>query len=123
MRASSADPAPSTAHGKNTKARNHDHGPDTDQSLDPGMHPFHSPKASSSDLLAGQVAADSKEHLVSSEILRISDFNVKPGVPMHTTDCQDLQWSPESTAIATGIAIPNAAHLARLPKARPYPAG
>ena len=192
------------------------------------MHPFPSPKASSSDLLARQVAADSKEHPVPSEILRISDFNVKPGVlkdmgesdqwppirqtllaadtlvlstpiwvghpsslaqrvlerldtelsetdeqgrpilfgkvglvavvgnedgahhviadlgqgladagftlaaqgstcwvgqAMHTTDCQDLQRSPESTAIATGMAIRNAAHLARLLKASPCPAG
>lgn len=44
------------------------------------------------------------------------------GQAMHTTDCQDLQRSPESTAIATGW-IRNAAHLARLLKARPYPAG
>lgn len=39
-----------------------------------------SPKASSSYLLARQVAAEFKEHQVSSEILRIADFNVKPGV-------------------------------------------
>lgn len=39
-----------------------------------------SPKASSSDLLARQVAAEFKEHQVSSEILRNADFNVEPGV-------------------------------------------
>ena len=187
-----------------------------------------SPKASSSDLLARQVAAEFKEHQVSSEILRIADFNVKPGVlkdmgdgdqwpqirqkllaadilvlatpiwvghpsslaqrvleridaelsetdeqgrpilfgkvglvavvgnedgghhviadlgqgladvgftlaaqgstywvgqAMHTTDYQDLQQTPEVTANATGIATRNSAHLARLLKASPYPAG
>ena len=187
-----------------------------------------SPKASSSDLLARQVAAEFKEHQVSSEILRIVDFNVKPGVlkdmgdgdqwpairqkllsadilvlatpiwvghpsslaqqvlerldaelsetdeqgrpilfgkvglvavvgnedgahhviadlgqglsdvgftlaaqgstywvgqAMHTTDYQDLQQTPEVTANATGIATRNSAHLARLLKASPYPAG
>ncbi|WP_121866739.1 flavodoxin family protein [Glutamicibacter nicotianae] len=187
-----------------------------------------SPKASSSDLLARQVAAEFKEHQVSSEILRIADFNVEPGVlkdmgggdqwppfrqkllaadilvlatpiwvghpsslaqrvlerldaelsktdeqgrpilfgkvglvavvgnedgahhviadlgqgladvgftlaaqgstywvgqAMHTTDYQDLQQTPEVTANATGIATRNAAHLARLLKASPYPAG
>ena len=39
-----------------------------------------SPKASSSDLLARQVSAEFKEHQVHSEILRIADFDVKPGV-------------------------------------------
>lgn len=187
-----------------------------------------SPKASSSDLLARQVAAEFKEHQVSSEILRIADFNVKPGVlkdmgdgdqwpairqkllsadilvlatpiwvghpsslaqqvlerldaelsetdeqgrpilfgkvglvavvgnedgahhviadlgqglsdvgftlaaqgstywvgqAIHTTDYQDLQQTPEVTANATGIATRNSAHLARLLKASPYPAG
>lgn len=182
------------------------------------------PKASSSDLLARQVAAEFKEHQVSSEILRIADFNVEPGVlkdmgggdqwpqirqkllatdilvlatpiwvghhsslaqrvlerldaelsetdeqgrpilfskvdlvavvgnedgahhviadlaqgladveftlaaqgstywvgqAMHTTDYQDLQQTPE----ATGMATRNAAHLARLLKASPCPAG
>ncbi|WP_349362312.1 hypothetical protein [Glutamicibacter nicotianae] len=42
---------------------------------------------------------------------------------MHTTDYQDLQQTPEVTAIATGMAIRNAAHLARLLKASPCPAG
>lgn len=192
------------------------------------MHPSPSPKASSSDLLARQVAAEFKEHQVTSEILRIVDFNVKPGVlkdmgesdqwpairqkllsadilvlatpiwvghpsslaqrvlerldaelsetdeqgrpilfgkvglvavvgnedgahhviadlgqglsdvgftlaaqgstywvgqAMHTTDYQDLQQTPEVTANATGIATRNSAHLARLLKASPYPAG
>ena len=187
-----------------------------------------SPKASSSDLLARQVAAEFKEHQVSSEIPRIADFNVEPGVlkdmgggdqwpqirqkllaadilvlatpiwvghpsslaqrvlerldaelsetdeqgrpilfgkvglvavvgnedgahhviadlgqgladvgftlaaqgstywvgqAMHTTDYQDLQQTPEVTANATGIATRNSAHLARLLKASPYPAG
>lgn len=45
------------------------------------------------------------------------------GQAMHTTDCQDLQQTPEATANATGIAIRNAAHLARLLKASTCPAG
>ncbi|MCS3492020.1 multimeric flavodoxin WrbA [Arthrobacter sp. JUb119] len=186
-----------------------------------------SPKASSSDLLARQVAAEFKEHQVPSEILRIADFDVKPGVlkdmgggdqwpgirqkllaadilvlatpiwvghpsslaqrvlerldaelsqtdeqgrpilfgkvgvvavvgnedgahhviaelgqgladvgftlpaqgstywvgqAMHTTDYQDLDQTPQVTANATQIATRNAAHLARLLKARPFPA-
>ncbi|WP_417366151.1 flavodoxin family protein [Glutamicibacter arilaitensis] len=39
-----------------------------------------SPKASSSGLLARQVAAEFEEYQVHSEILRIADFDVKPGV-------------------------------------------
>ncbi|MFJ5106388.1 MULTISPECIES: flavodoxin family protein [unclassified Glutamicibacter] len=186
-----------------------------------------SPKASSSDLLARQVAAEFTEHQVHSEILRIADFDVKPGVlkdmgdgdqwpgirqkllaadilvlatpiwvghpsslaqrvlerldaelsqtdeqgrpilfgkvgvvavvgnedgahhviaelgqgladvgftlpaqgstywvgqAMHTTDYQDLDQTPQATANATQIAARNAAHLARLLKARPFPA-
>ena len=186
-----------------------------------------SPKASSSDLLARQVAAEFTEHQVHSEILRIADFDVKPGVlkdmgdgdqwpgirqkllatdilvlatqiwvghpsslaqrvlerldaelsqtdeqgrpilfgkvgvvavvgnedgahhviadlgqgladvgftlptqgstywvgqAMHTTDYQDLDQTPQVTANATQIATSNAAHLARLLKARPFPA-
>ncbi|MFD1376357.1 flavodoxin family protein [Micrococcus antarcticus] len=186
-----------------------------------------SPKASSSDLLARQVAAEFEEHQVHSEILRIADFDVKPGVlkdmgdgdqwpgirqkllaadilvlatpiwvghpsslaqrvlerldaelsqtdeqgrpilfgkvgvvavvgnedgahhviadlgqgladvgftlpaqgstywvgqAMHTTDYQDLDQTPQVTANATQIATRNAAHLARLLKARPFPA-
>lgn len=186
-----------------------------------------SPKASSSDLLARQVAAEFTEHQVHSEILRIADFDVKPGVlkdmgggdqwpgirqkllaadilvlatpiwvghpsslaqrvlerldaelsqtdeqgrpilfgkvgvvavvgnedgahhviaelgqgladvgftlpaqgstywvgqAMHTTDYQDLDQTPQVTANATQIATRNAAHLARLLKARPFPA-
>lgn len=186
-----------------------------------------SPKASSSDLLARQVAAEFTEHQVHSEILRIADFDVKPGVlkdmgdgdqwpgirqkllaadilvlatpiwvghpsslaqrvlerldaelsqtdeqgrpilfgkvgvvavvgnedgahhviaelgqgladvgftlpaqgstywvgqAMHTTDYQDLDQTPQVTANATQIAARNAAHLARLLKARPFPA-
>lgn len=45
------------------------------------------------------------------------------GQAMHTTDYQDLQQTPEATAKATGIATRNAAHLARLLKASPCPAG
>lgn len=186
-----------------------------------------SPKASSSDLLARQVAAEFTGHQVHSEILRIADFDVKPGVlkdmgggdqwpgirqkllaadilvlatpiwvghpsslaqrvlerldaelsqtdeqgrpilfdkvgvvavvgnedgahhviaelgqgladvgftlpaqgstywvgqAMHTTDYQDLDQTPQVTANATQIATRNAAHLARLLKARPFPA-
>ncbi|MNW30276.1 NADPH-dependent FMN reductase [compost metagenome] len=186
-----------------------------------------SPKASSSDLLARQVAAELTGHQVHSEILRIADFDVKPGVlkdmgggdqwpgirqkllaadilvlatpiwlghpsslaqrvlerldaelsqtdeqgrpilfgkvgvvavvgnedgahhviaelgqgladvgftlpaqgstywvgqAMHTTDYQDLDQTPQVTANATQIATRNAAHLARLLKARPFPA-
>ncbi len=186
-----------------------------------------SPKASSSDLLARQVAAEFTEHQVHSEILRIADFDVKPGVlkdmgdgdqwpgirqkllaadilvlatpiwvghpsslaqrvlerldaelsqtdeqgrpilfdkvgvvavvgnedgahhviaelgqgladvgftlpaqgstywvgqAMHTTDYQDLDQTPQVTANATQIATRNAAHLARLLKAQPFPA-
>lgn len=186
-----------------------------------------SPKASSSDLLARQVAAEFTGHQVHSEILRIADFDVKPGVlkdmgggdqwpgirqkllaadilvlatpiwvghpsslaqrvlerldaelsqtdeqgrpilfdkvgvvavvgnedgahhviaelgqgladvgftlpaqgstywvgqAMHTTDYQDLYQTPQVTANATQIATRNAAHLARLLKARPFPA-
>lgn len=186
-----------------------------------------SPKASSSDLLARQVAAEFTEHQVHSEILRIADFDVKPGVlrdmgggdqwpgirqkllaadilvlatpiwvghpsslaqrvlerldaelsqtdeqgrpilfgkvgvvavvgnedgahhviadlgqgladvgftlpaqgstywvgqAMHTADYQELEQTPQVTANATQIATRNAAHLARLLKARPFPA-
>ncbi|MEG0213461.1 MAG: NAD(P)H-dependent oxidoreductase [Glutamicibacter sp.] len=186
-----------------------------------------SPKASSSDLLARQVAAEFTGHQVHSEILRIADFDVRPGVlkdmgggdqwpgirqkllaadilvlatpiwlghpsslaqrvlerldaelsqtdeqgrpilfgkvgvvavvgnedgahhviadlgqgladvgftlpaqgstywvgqAMHTTDYQDLDQTPQVTANATQIATRNAAHLARLLKARPFPA-
>ncbi|PRB78000.1 NADPH-dependent oxidoreductase [Arthrobacter sp. MYb214] len=186
-----------------------------------------SPKASSSDLLARQVAAEFTGHQVHSEILRIADFDVKPGVlkdmgggdqwpgirqkllaadilvlatpiwlghpsslaqrvlerldaelsqtdeqgrpilfgkvgavavvgnedgahhviadlgqgladvgftlpaqgstywvgqAMHTIDYQDLDQTPQVTANATQIATRNAAHLARLLKARPFPA-
>lgn len=186
-----------------------------------------SPKASSSDLLARQVAAEFTGHQVHSEILRIADFDVKPGVlkdmgggdqwpgirqkllaadilvlatpiwvghpsslaqrvlerldaelsqtdeqgrpilfgkvgvvavvgnedgahhviadlgqgladvgftlpaqgstywvgqAMHTTDYQDLDQTPQVTANATQIATRNAAHLARLLDARPFPA-
>ncbi|MEF9982185.1 MAG: NAD(P)H-dependent oxidoreductase [Glutamicibacter sp.] len=186
-----------------------------------------SPKASNSDLLARQVAAEFEEHQVHSEILRIADFDVRPGVlkdmgggdqwpgirqkllaadilvlatpiwlghpsslaqrvlerldaelsqtdeqgrpilfgkvgvvavvgnedgahhviadlgqgladvgftlpaqgstywvgqAMHTTDYQDLDQTPQVTANATQIATRNAAHLARLLKARPFPA-
>jgi len=44
------------------------------------------------------------------------------GQAMHTTDYQDLDQTPQVTANATQIATRNAAHLARLLKARPFPA-
>lgn len=141
--------------------RNDDHDPDTDQCIDPGMHPFPSPKASSSDLLARQVLerldAELSEtdeqgrpiffgkvglvavvgnedgaHKVIADLGQgLSDVGFTlaaqgstywVGQAMHTTDYQDLQQTPEVTANATGIAIRNAAHLARLLKASPYPA-
>lgn len=45
------------------------------------------------------------------------------GQAMHTTDYQDLDAAPEVTANATDICTRNAAHLARLLKAQPFPAG
>ena len=126
------------------------------------MHPFPSPKASSSDLLARQVLerldAELSEtdeqgrpiffgkvglvavvgnedgaHKVIADLGQgLSDVGFTlaaqgstywVGQAMHTTDCQDLQQSPEATASATGIPTRNAAHLARLLKAIPCPAG
>ncbi len=40
---------------------------------------------------------------------------------MQTTDYQDLPETPEETASATRGAATNAAHLARLLRAEPYP--
>lgn len=45
------------------------------------------------------------------------------GEAMHTVDYKDLDGVPEKTATATAGAARNAAHLARMLKSAPYPAG
>lgn len=45
------------------------------------------------------------------------------GEAMQTVDYQDLDQVPENVASATAGAARNAAHLARLLRAEPYPAG
>lgn len=45
------------------------------------------------------------------------------GEAMHGTDYQDLDKTPEKTAATTKTLAANTAHLARLLKATPYPAG
>jgi hypothetical protein len=43
------------------------------------------------------------------------------GEAMQKTDYQDLEETPKQTAAATATLAANAAHLARLLKAEPYP--
>jgi multimeric flavodoxin WrbA len=45
------------------------------------------------------------------------------GEAMHGTDFKDLEGTPEAVAAATATAAANAAHLARVLRQSPYPAG
>jgi multimeric flavodoxin WrbA len=82
--------------------------------------------------LVAVVGNEDGAHHVSAELFQALDdvgFTIPAaavtywvGAAMESTDFNDLDETPESTAVATKTAAANAAHLARLLRDAPYPA-